>query len=50
MANSEGRGKYWIMFLAALALTVALLIFIPQWFWVPLPFVFTGFVMALGWI
>lgn len=50
MALSMESGKYWLMFLASTAITVLLLIFLPQWFWVGLPFAFTGFVKAMDWI
>ncbi len=37
----------WLIFLASTAVTVAMLIYTPAWFWVPLPFVLTYLTKAL---
>lgn len=50
MASVGGTLSYWILTLVFLVLTVALLIFKSEWFWVPLPFLLTYLVKALDWI
>ncbi|MEN0046692.1 MAG: hypothetical protein AAF806_06530 [Bacteroidota bacterium] len=42
--------KYWIYFIISLAITLAMLIYVPAWFWVPLPFPITYFVLAMDWM
>lgn len=37
----------WMIFLVSTAVTVAMLIYTPAWFWVPLPFVLTYLTKAL---
>jgi hypothetical protein len=49
-AETVDNKKWWLMTLVSLAFTVALLVFIPQWFWVGLPFLFTSFVKAMDWM
>lgn len=44
---TKSAGLDWIIFFVSLIVTIALLIFYPQWFWVPLPFVLTYLVKAL---
>lgn len=41
------KGTSWIMFFVASIVCLAFLFIAPQWFWIPLPFVFTGFAKAL---
>jgi len=48
-SQTNSRGKYWMMTLVSLAFTVLLLIIIPEWFWVALPFLGTSFVYAMDW-
>ncbi len=36
----------WVIFLVSLVITLWLLFTKPEWFWVPLPFVLTYFVVA----
>ena len=39
--------KYWLLFLVSLVINVLMLIFTPEWCWVPLPFVLTFLVLAM---
>ncbi|MEL6389864.1 MAG: hypothetical protein AAFQ02_06855 [Bacteroidota bacterium] len=39
--------KYWLLFALSTFLTILMLIFVNEWFWVGLPFVLTFFVQAL---
>ncbi|NJL76898.1 MAG: hypothetical protein HC892_19625 [Saprospiraceae bacterium] len=41
---------YWLLFLVSLATLILMLIYVPAWFWIPLPFVLTSFVKALDWM
>ncbi len=48
--NSESTvstAKDWILFLISAIVFVAMLIWLPQWFWLALPFVLTFLVKAL---
>ncbi|HMW38734.1 MAG: hypothetical protein K1X68_11030 [Saprospiraceae bacterium] len=40
-AKSNSKSTDWLIFLVSGAVTVALLVYAPAWFWVPLPFVLT---------
>ncbi len=40
----------WIIFAVSFVITAGLLFTIPEWFWVPLPFVLTYFVKAMDWM
>lgn len=40
----------WVLTAVSLVVTVALIIFLPEWFWVGLPFLLTYFVRALGYM
>ncbi len=48
--DNKSLGGYWIKFFISLALTIAFLIFKPEFFWVVLPFLFTYFVQAMDWL
>jgi len=48
--ETTSKGKFWLAFLVSLVLTIAFLIFLPEWFWVMLPFLFTSFVGAMDWV
>ncbi len=48
--EEKSLGKYWIYTIISLIVTIALLIFMPQWFWVGLPFVGTAFALGMDWI
>jgi hypothetical protein len=51
MSTSEKNlGKYWLYFIIANILCVLFLIFLPEWFWVMLPFQCTYFVQAMDWM
>ncbi|MEM1325878.1 MAG: hypothetical protein AAGI23_07990 [Bacteroidota bacterium] len=48
--TTKSTAKYWLFFIITLAITLAMLIFVPAWFWVVLPFPITFFVLALDWM
>ena len=48
--NTKSTGKYWIYFLISTVAMIALMVIIPEWFWVLLPMVCTYFVMAMDWM
>lgn len=51
MTTSEkDHKKYWVMFAISLLMTVGFLVFVPEWFWVMLPPLFTSFVLAKDWM
>lgn len=41
------KGASWIMFFVAAIVCLLFLFIAPQWFWIPLPFVFTGLANGL---
>ena len=45
--ESTSKRTDWLLTLVSLAVTVALLIVAPEWFWVALPFLLTYFVRAM---
>ncbi len=51
MAEAKSsRGLDWILFLVSLAACIFMLIFVNEWFWVTLPFLFTYMVKAFDWL
>lgn len=44
---TQSTRKYWLLFALSTFLTILMLIFVNEWFWVGLPFVLTFFVQAL---
>jgi len=50
MAAATQTGKYWILTLVSLLVTIGILWVAPEWCWVPLPFLLTGFVKAMNWV
>jgi hypothetical protein len=46
MSNSS-KGADWMFFLVSLVVTILLLIFVTEWFWLSLPFLLTYLVKAL---
>lgn len=44
--SSKSTPLTWLMALVFTVITVAMLYFVPQWFWVPLPFMLTYLVQA----
>jgi len=47
---TASRGIFWIITLVSLVVTIGFLVVAPEWFWVPLPFLLTGFVKAMNWV
>ncbi|HMX39141.1 MAG TPA: hypothetical protein PK971_15110 [Saprospiraceae bacterium] len=45
---TENKGRDWLVFLVSTVLTLAILIFKPEWVWVGFPFVFTSLAGAMG--
>lgn len=45
-STKKSTGKYAVLFFISLAACIAFLIFLPEWFWVTLPFVFTYLTQA----
>jgi hypothetical protein len=41
------KGTSWIMFFVATIVCLLMLVFLPQIFWIPLPFVITGLAQGL---
>jgi len=50
MAEATSTKTYWLYFILSLAATAAFLIFLPEWCWVPLPFLFTALVKGFDWL
>lgn len=46
-ATTSSRKKYWVLTAISTAVTLLLLIFANQWFWVGLPFMLTYLVQAM---
>ncbi len=49
-SSSDNIRQYWLVFFGSLIACLAFLVFLPEWFWVTLPFLFTAFVLAKKWI
>jgi hypothetical protein len=47
METTKSTGKYWMYFFISLAIMIAMMIFVPSYFWTVLPFVVTFFAMAM---
>ena len=45
--SKSSKSMDWVLFLLSLIVTILLLIFVTEWFWVSLPFVITYLVKAL---
>lgn len=45
--DAAATRKYWTYFIVTTIITLVLLVVIPEWFWVTLPFPLTYLVMAL---
>jgi hypothetical protein len=43
----KSKAFAWLMFLVFSVITIGMLIMVPEWFWVPLPFMLTYFVQAM---
>ena len=50
MAETKNLGKYWMYFGLSVLACLAVLVFLPEWFWVTLPFICTYFVQAKDWM
>lgn len=48
MADTANTGKYWMYFFISTVIMVAMLIWMNEWFWLAMPFVFTSLVKALN--
>lgn len=46
--KNESLGKYWLFFLVSVVFQVLLIMFLPSWAWVGLPFWMTFFVKAIN--
>ena len=46
--KDKNRNLYWLITLISLGVGVGLLIVLPSFFWITLPFFFTYFVKAIG--
>lgn len=49
-SSNTSTGATWIKFIISTVVTIAMVIFMPAWFWLGLPFVLTYFVQAMKWI
>ena len=47
MKETASKSKYWLYFIISTAVMIALLIFIPEWFWLALPFSLTYLAAAM---
>jgi hypothetical protein len=47
MEVQKSTGKYWLLCFLWLAITILLLVFYRQWFWLAMPGVFTYFAKAM---
>lgn len=45
--SKSSKSMDWVLFLLSLIVTILLLIFVTEWFWVSLPFLITYLVKAL---
>jgi uncharacterized membrane protein YhaH (DUF805 family) len=50
MSEKKSRTAYWMLFLVSLITICALLIFLPEAFWLALPTTVGGLAMAMDWI
>ncbi len=46
--QNDNRGLYWLITFVSLVFGVAMLFYLPAFFWLALPFFFTFFVKAVG--
>jgi hypothetical protein len=46
-AEKTSTGLHWILFFVSTAVLIAMLLFMPQWFWLVLPFSCTFLVQAM---
>jgi fatty acid desaturase len=46
--KDENRRLYWLITFVSFVACIALLYFMPAFFWITLPFLFTFFVKAIG--
>ncbi|MDQ6843084.1 MAG: hypothetical protein M3Z92_01845 [Bacteroidota bacterium] len=47
MNETQSVGKYWIAFFISAIVLILMLVFIREYFWMSLPFVFTTFTKAM---
>ncbi len=50
MTEKKSRTKYWLLFTVSLLVTVALLVLLPEAFWLGLPTTVGGLALAMDWI
>lgn len=50
MTEKKSRTAYWMLFLVSFITITALMIFLPEAFWLALPTTVGGFAMAMDWI
>jgi len=46
-AEKSSNKKAWVLFTISTLVTIAMLIYLPQWFWLSLPFTLTYLVEAM---
>ena len=46
-AEKSSTGLSWILFIVSTVIMLLMLVWVPQWFWVALPFSLTYFVQAM---
>jgi hypothetical protein len=50
MSEKKSKTGYWMLFLVSLVTIIALLMFLPEAFWLALHTTVGGFAMAMDWI
>lgn len=50
MTEKKSKTGYWMLFLVSLGICVALIMFLPEAFWLALPTTVGGLAMAMDWI
>ncbi|MCU0346551.1 MAG: hypothetical protein MUC59_06395 [Saprospiraceae bacterium] len=45
--ENTSTAKYWMLFAVTLVITLVMLVFVPQWFWIMIPFPLTFLVQAM---
>jgi hypothetical protein len=50
MSEKKSKAGYWMLFAVSLVTIIALIIFLPEAFWLALPTTVGGLAMAMDWI